>query len=276
LSGGKFGLEGKIMMIVEVNHLSFAYDVKGSGIPVLWVHGYPLNRTLWKPQLEGLADIARGLAIDLRGHGETQPSPGVYTMDLLADDLAAFLDVLNINQPVVLAGLSMGGYVSMAFCRQHTDRLAGLILCATRAHADSPDGKQNRTNSAALAQERGVPAAVSAVQQKLMAPTSYELRPDLVEIVKSMTESTSLEGVVGDLLGMRERPDSLSTLAAFEKPTLILHGAEDQIIPVSDAEEMQSTLPNARLEIIPQAGHLVNLEQPRAFNAAVRSFLAQL
>jgi 3-oxoadipate enol-lactonase len=275
LSGGKFGSKRKIMMFAVVNQLSLAYDVRGSGIPVLWVHGYPLNRTMWKPQLEGLADITRGLAIDLRGHGESQPSPGVYTMDLLADDIATFLDVLNIHQPVILAGLSMGGYVSMAFCRRHIDRLAGLILCATRAHADSPEGKQNRTNSAALAQERGVPAAVSGLQQKLMAPISYKIRPDLVEAVKSMTESTPLEGVVGDLLGMRERPDSLSTLAAFEKPTLILHGAEDQIIPIREAEEMQSTMPDAHLEIIPQAGHLLNLEQPQLFNTAVRNFLVQ-
>ncbi len=108
-----------------------------------------------------------------------------------------------------------------------------------------------------------------------MAPISYAHRPDLVDMVKAMTESTSLEGVVGDLLGMRERPDSLTTLAAFAQPALILHGAADQIIPVSEAQEMQATLPNAHLEILPQAGHLLNLEQPQAFNAAVRSFLAQ-
>jgi 3-oxoadipate enol-lactonase len=262
-------------MFAFVNQLSLAYDEKGSGIPLLWVHGYPLNKTLWAPQLEGLADITRGLAIDLRGHGESQATSGVYTMDLLADDCAAFLDVLGIHGPVILAGLSMGGYVSMAFCRRHADRLAGLILCATRLHADSPEGKQNRTDSAALAHQRGVPAAVSGLQTKLMAPDTYTRRPDLVKTVKAMTESTPLEGVIGDLLGMRERPDSLATLAAFERPTLILHGAEDQIIPISEAEEMQATLPDSRLEIIPEAGHLLNLEQPQAFNTAVRRFLMQ-
>ena len=262
-------------MFAFVNQLSLAYDEKGSGIPILWVHGYPLNKTLWKPQLDGLADITRGLAIDLRGHGESQATSGVYTMDLLADDCAAFLDVKGIQQPIVLAGLSMGGYVSMAFCRRHAGRLAGLILCATRPHADSPEGKQNRTDSAALAQQRGVHAAVSGLQTKLMAPDTYTRRPDLVDTVKAMTESTPLEGVVGDLLGMRERPDSLATLAAFERPALILHGAEDQIIPISEAEKTQATLPNSRLEIIPEAGHLLNLEQPQAFNSAVRRFLAQ-
>ncbi len=262
-------------MYVTVNQLSLAYDDKGSGIPVLWVHGYPLNRTLWKPQLDGLADIARGLSLDLRGHGESQGSSGVYSMDLLADDCAAFLDALEIHQPVVLAGLSMGGYVCMAFCRRHADRLAGLILCATRAHADSPEGKQNRTNGAALAQERGVPAAVSGLLNKLMAPVTYQRRPDLVDRVKSMMESTSLEGVVGDLLGMRSRPDSFSTLTAFKLPTLILHGAEDQIIPLSEAEDILASLPNAQLKVIPDAGHLLNLEQPHAFNVAVRRYLAQ-
>jgi pimeloyl-ACP methyl ester carboxylesterase len=262
-------------MFAFVNQLSLAYDEKGSGIPVLWVHGYPLNKSLWAPQLDGLAELTRGLAIDLRGHGESQATSGIYTMDMLADDCAAFLDVLGIHQPIILAGLSMGGYVSMAFCRRHADRLAGLILCATRPQADSAEGKQNRTDSAALAQQRGVPAAVSGLQTKLMAPGTYVRQPDLVNTVKAMTESTPLEGVVGDLLGMRERPDSLSTLAGFKQPALILHGAEDQIIPVSEAEKMQATLPNSSLEIIQEAGHLLNLEQPRAFNSAVRSFLAK-
>jgi pimeloyl-ACP methyl ester carboxylesterase len=262
-------------MFVTANQLSLSYDEKGSGIPLLWIHGYPLNKTIWKPQLEGLADLTRGLAIDLRGHGESQVTSGVYTMEMLADDCAAFLDALGITRPVILAGLSMGGYVGMAFCRRHADRLAGLILCATRAHSDSPQGKQNRSDSAALAMERGVPAAVAALQNKLLAPITYHRRPDLVDTMKAITESTPLDGLVGDLLGMRERPDSLSTLAAFEKPALILHGAEDQLMPVSEAEEMHATLPNARLEVIPDAGHLLNLEQPHAFNTAVRSFLAQ-
>ncbi|MEJ2599486.1 MAG: alpha/beta fold hydrolase [Anaerolineales bacterium] len=262
-------------MFVTVDQLSLAYDEHGSGIPVLWVHGYPLNRTLWKPQLEGLADIAHGLALDLRGHGESQASTGAYSMDLLADDCATFLDALGIRRPVVLAGLSMGGYVCMAFCRRHIDRLAGIILCATRAHADSPEGKQNRTKSIDLAQERGVPAAVSGLLNKLMAPVTYGRRPTLVETVKAMTESTSLEGVVGDLLGMRQRPDSFSTLASFELPALILHGADDQIVPTAEAEQMHTTLPNSQLKIIPQAGHLLNLEQPQAFNTAVRGFLEQ-
>lgn len=262
-------------MFVTVDQLSLAYDEHGSGTPVLWVHGYPLNRTLWKPQLEGLADVSRGLALDLRGHGESQASSGAYNMDLLADDCVAFLDALSIRQPVVLAGLSMGGYVCMAFCRRHTDRLAGMILCATRAHADSPEGKQNRTKSIALAQERGVPAAVSGLLNKLMAPITYEQRPALVDSVKAITESTSLEGVVGDLLGMRQRPDSFSTLASFELPALILHGSDDQIIPPAEAEQMHATLPNSKLEIIMHAGHLLNLEQPQAFNTAVRGFLEQ-
>lgn len=262
-------------MFAFVNQLSLAYNEKGSGIPLLWIHGYPLNKSLWTPQLDGLADITRGLAVDLRGHGESQATSDVYTMDLLADDCAAFLDVLDIHQPVVIAGLSMGGYVSMAFCRRHIGRMAGLILCATRPHADSPEGKQNRTDSVALAQQHGVPAVVSGLKTKLMAPDTYTRQPDLVDTVKAMTESTPLEGVVGDLLGMRERPDSLATLATFELPALILHGAEDQIIPVSEAEEMQAALTNSRLEIIPEAGHLLNLEQPQAFNSAVRKFLEQ-
>ncbi len=263
-------------MRLQIHNFSMSYIDQGKGLPILFVHGYPLNGRMWQPQVEGLSGVARSLAPDLRGHGASQPVPGPYWMDLLADDLNAFLDALQITRPVVICGLSMGGYVTLAFQRQFSPRLAGVILTATRAGADSPEGKAGRDKAAELARKEGVEAIVAAMLPKMLSPKTYEKKPELVQTVRSILEETSLEGVIGDLMGMKERPDLTPTLAEIELPTLILHGADDQLIPFREAEAMRDAIPNASLEILPDAGHLLNLEQPEQFNEAVRRFLAGL
>lgn len=260
-------------MHINVNGLDLAYDDRGEGLPVLFIHGYPLNRRMWAPQVEGLAGAARALALDLRGHGESQVVPGPYWMDLLADDCAAFLDALEINRPVVVCGLSMGGYVAMAFYRQHAPRVAGLILAATRSGADTPEGRENRDKAIALAREKGPQAIAASMLPKMMAPQTYQEKSDLVASVRQMMAGLPVEAIEGDLVGMRERPDSAQTLAEVAVPVLILHGADDQIIPAKAARQEQESLHTAQIEIIPGAGHLLNLEQPERFNDAVRRFV---
>jgi pimeloyl-ACP methyl ester carboxylesterase len=263
-------------MHVQVNNIRIAYDEQGSGRPVLFVHGYPLNRRIWQPQVEGLAGEARALALDLRGHGESEIAPGPYGMDLLADDCAAFLDATGVSQPVALCGLSMGGYVAMAFSRRHAGRLAGLVLTATRAGPDTPEAKANRQKAAELAREEGPLAIAESMLPKMLSPKTYDRKPDLVEAVRKIMISTPVEAIRGDLLGMMERPDSLPGLGQLRVPTLILHGADDQIIPVSEAEAMQAAIQGAGLQVIPNAGHLLNLEQPEMFTHALRSFLQSI
>ena len=277
-------------MHIDVNGLMLAYEEVGNGgrankfaapterrlgdeLPVLFIHGYPLNRRIWQPQLEGLSGAARALALDLRGHGESQSVPGPYWMDTLADDCAGFLDALGITRPVVVCGLSMGGYVAMAFYRQHGLRLAGLILTATRAGADSDEGKANRDKAAQLAREEGPLAIAESMLPKILSPKTYDRKPELVGSVRKIMESTPVEAILGDLIGMRERPDSMLTLEEVQLPTLILHGADDQIIPVKEAEAMHRAVSGSQIEIIPNAGHLLNMEQPEMFNHAVRKFV---
>jgi 3-oxoadipate enol-lactonase len=255
---------------------SMAYSEAGKGLPLLFVHGYPLNRHMWDPQIQELADVARVLAPDLRGHGESQAVPGPYSVDLFADDLAAFLDALGIRQKVVLCGLSMGGYIVFAFYRKYASRLAGLILTATRAAADTPQARLARDQSAELARQQGVDAIVDAMLPKLLAPATSQSRPELVEQARQIMASTSLESILGDLVALKERPDSTPTLANIRLPTLLLPGAEDQIIPLQEAQAMHAALRGSVLEVIPDAGHLLNLENPAAFNAAVRLFLKSL
>lgn len=260
-------------MIVNIKGISLACSDSGQGIPLLLVHGYPLNRRMWAPQVEGLSDIARVLAPDLRGHGDSQAVPGPYSMELFADDLAALLDALDIQQKIVLCGLSMGGYITFAFYRKYAVRLAGIILTATRAAADSPEARAARDQAAELARRQGVGAIVNSMLPKIMAPTTYQQSPDLVGQAQEIMMATSLEGVLGDLEALKNRPDSTALLKEIHLPTLILPGDQDQIVPLEEAQSMQAAIPGARLQIIPRAGHLTNLENPIAFNAHVRQFI---
>jgi 3-oxoadipate enol-lactonase len=260
-------------MRAQLGNIVLAYDAGGSGRPLLLVHGYPLNRTTWRPQLDKLTDAARVIAPDLRGHGESNIPDEPYSVDRLADDLVELLDELGLAEPVVVGGLSMGGYVALAFYRRHQERVAGLILAATRAGADSEAGKANRDKAMALAREKGVGAIADSMLPKMLAPETYQSHPDLVQHVRHIMAETPLNGVIGDLTAMRDRPDSTELLGGILEPVLVLHGQEDQLIPPSEAEAAFARLPNARLALVPRAGHLVNLEQPEAFDAEVRTFL---
>ncbi len=262
-------------MHIRLHNFTMEVEDKGSGQPVLFIHGYPLNRAMWEPQLNPLADVARVIAPDLRGHGGSDPLPGPYSMELLADDCCALLDALGSTQPLVVCGLSMGGYVAFAFYRKHAARVAGLVLAATRPGADSPEGRANRAKAIELARAAGGGAAAIAESMlpKMLAPRSYEANPALVARVRQMMESTSVEGIIGDQMAMLERPDSTPMLAQINCPALVLHGADDQIIPLKEAEAMHNAIKDSCLQVLPGAGHLVNLEQPQLFNAAVREFV---
>ena len=255
------------------NDFNMAYTDAGAGIPLLFIHGFPLNRHLWDPQVAGLADVARVLAPDLRGHGDSQPIPGAYTMDIFADDLNSFLDGLGITQPVVVCGFSMGGYTAFTFYRKYSERMAGLILTATRAAGDSPQQRDNRDAAAAKARSEGGGDIISSMLPKLFSPNTYAERPELTAQVTSIMESISVNGIVGDLSAMKGRQDSTGILTKINIPTLVIHGVDDQIIPLDEARQMAAAIPNANLAVIPGAGHLPNLERPDLYNASIRKFL---
>jgi len=262
-------------MLAHLPNLTMVYTDAGLGAPLLFIHGYPLNRQLWDPQVEELSQLARVLAPDLRGHGESQAVPGPYYMETFADDLNAFLDALNITQPVVVCGISMGGYIAFAFFRKYASRMAGLILTATRSTADSQEARIGRDQAVAIARERGVAAIAETMLPRMLSPKTYERKPELVDQVRRIMNHTSLEGVLGDLIGMKQRADSTPLLSQINLPTLILAGADDQIIPLREAQSMQALIPGARLEVIPEAGHLLNLENPVAFNQVIGNFLSR-
>ncbi len=263
-------------MKIKLQDTNIFVEDLGSGVPLLLIHGFPLNREMWRPQIETLSTTARVIALDLRGHGQSPPTEGPYSMDLLADDCAGVLEALKVDQPVVVCGLSMGGYVSLAFFRRRPEKVSGMILASTRAGADSVEAKINRDKAALLVENNGTQSVIDSMLPIIMAPQTYREKPELVSQVAGIMEKTSTSGMVSAFKGMKTRPDSTPTLGQIKVPTLIIHGADDQIIPLSDSEAMHTAISDSRLEVIPDAGHLPNLEQAQLFNRAVESFLSAL
>ncbi|MBK6768030.1 MAG: alpha/beta fold hydrolase [Ardenticatenales bacterium] len=243
---------------------------------VLFIHGYPLSSQMWVPQLEGLAGTVWGIAPDLRGCGESGTPGGAVTMTDYAEDCVALLDELGLEDPVVVCGLSMGGYVALELFRLHPDRVSALVLAATKAGADTDEGKAGRDKNAQIARDDGVEAIASAILPKMFAPQTVADDPELVAEVREIMTSGSVEGVVGALEAMRDRIDSTPTLAKIGVPTLVLHGADDQLMPPAEGEKLKAGIPGAELVLIEGAGHLLNLEQPDLFNDALLDFLSTL
>lgn len=263
-------------MYAEVNGIRLAYSDRGRkhGEVLLLVHGFPLDRRLWDAQLAGLAAQVRVVAPDLRGHGRSEVPPGPYTMADHADDLAALLDHLRIGRAVV-AGLSMGGYVALAFWRRHAARVRALILADTRAEADSVAARAGRDAAIARVQQTGAAAYAEEMLPRLLAPGSLA-DPALAGAARRMMAAQPVPGIVGALGGLRERADSRPTLPTITVPVLVLVGEADVLTPPADAQIMAAAIRAARLMVIPAAGHLTPMENPRAFNAAVRGFLSQI
>lgn len=261
-------------MIVLLDGMEIGYDDGGTGVPILFIHGFPHDRTLWTPQLQGMTAQARVLAVDLRGFGETTVAPP-YSMDQYADDLVGFLDMLHVERAVV-AGLSMGGYIAFAMWRRHAKRIRALVLANTRAGADGDEAKERRRSQMALARTQGSNAIADAVLTGMLGKTTRGKRPEIVNTVHRMISSAPVDGVIGALQAMIDRPDSTDTLRTIDVPTLVVTGDEDTIIPIEDVRSMQAGIRGSSLEVITGAGHLTNLERPAAFNHVVSEFLAKL
>lgn len=256
---------------------TLAYEDVGEGQPVVFLHGFPLDHSMWAPQLRALAAMARCIAPDLRGLGESRgdsrgDSP---SMERHADDVAALLDALAIPRAVVV-GLSMGGYVALALWRRHRARVGALALVDTRAGADGDEAREKRHQLIALARAEGSAAVAERQLAGLVGKTTRAERPAVVEALRATMTRAPVEGIVGALEAMLARPDSTPLLATIDVPTLVVVGDEDIVTPPKEARAMAAQIPGARLEVVPGAGHMSNLERPEAFTAVLRGWLASL
>jgi 3-oxoadipate enol-lactonase len=261
------------MTSIRINHINLAYTDVGSGPPIVLIHGYPFNRSLWTEQADALRSKYRVVTPDLRGFGESDSSQGPATMNQLAEDVADLMDRLEIEQAVI-GGLSMGGYVALAFARMVPARVKALILADTRAQADTEEGKQTRFQQAEKATSEGMAGIADAMLPKLLTPETVSKRPELVKRVRDMMLKTKPEGAAAALLGMAQRDDQTEFIASILVPALILVGREDAITPVADSEKMQSRIEGSRLVVLENAGHVSNLEQTEQFNDALLGFLS--
>ena len=261
-------------MIALGGETEIAYDDVGTGLPVVFIHGFPHNRTLWAPQLSALVDHCRCIAVDLRGFGKSTIAPP-FTVEQYADDVADLLHRLDLPQ-VVVAGLSMGGYIAFALWRRHRRRVRALILADTRAGADSEEGGRKRNEMIALARAKGSGAVADAMITGMIGKTTRERHPEIVDAMHTMLESAPVPGIVGALEAMRDRPDSTSTLSTIDVPTLIIVGDEDVLTPVAESRAMHGAITGSRLEILAGAGHASNFERPAAFNHVTSEFLGVL
>jgi len=255
------------MQTLDVRGRPMAYLDAGRRAPLLLVHAFPLDHALWGPQVDAFGPQRRVIVPDLAGFGA---SPGGHdSLDEHADDLAALLDALGVRRAVV-AGLSMGGYVAFAFWRRHRDRVAALVLADTRATPDTEAARAGRYQTAGAVAEQGVSVLVGPMLPNLLGP---EPRPATRAEVQAMMARQPAAGVVAALKAMAARPDSTADLAGIDVPTLVVVGGEDRITPPDDARAIAAAVPGAGLVVVPGAGHLSNLEEPGAFNAALRAFL---
>ncbi|HEY0367531.1 MAG TPA: alpha/beta fold hydrolase [Pyrinomonadaceae bacterium] len=262
------------MSSVRINNLNLAYTDTGAGRPIVLIHGYPFNRSLWTEQIPALSNGYRIIAPDLRGFGDSDASPDTSTMNRLAADVAELMDHLEIPRATI-GGLSMGGYVALAFYKQFPSRVRALVLADTRAQADTEEAKQTRAQQAEKALSEGMAGLADAMLPKLLAPETVSKRPEIVKFVRDMMLQTKPEGAAAALRGMAEREDQTGLLPKISAPTLILVGSEDAITPVVDSEKMHEAIVSSKLVVLDHAGHVSNVERAQQFNDALLHFLSQ-
>jgi 3-oxoadipate enol-lactonase len=259
---------------MAANTVILNYTEQGRGSPLVLLHGFPLSSAIWTQQQQSLGDHYRVITPDLRGHGKSPVPEGVYDMELLARDVLALLDSLEIEQATIM-GHSMGGYVTLALWRIARKRFRAFGLISSQAGADSEEARQNRAAQAEKVYVNGSSAIADIMMPRMFSPT-LEKDESMIEQTRLMMVNTRPAGIIGSLRGMALRPDSTSLLADIDVPALIMAGDKDQIIPLSKAEDVAASIPNAILVTIENAGHMPMLEQPQATVHAIRNFLSDL
>jgi 3-oxoadipate enol-lactonase len=260
-----------------LNKTQIAYSDHGIGLPVIFLHAFPLHRAMWDAEMLALLSEERYrlVSLDWRGFGESDMPGEISTMEVLAGDVVALMDHLGIEKSV-LCGLSMGGYVAFAVLRQHAQRVGGLILADTRPAADTPERQADREKVARIAETRGTVAIADLQLPRLISDYTRQHDPLVETRIRQMINAATPPGIAAASRGMARRADSSDLLAGISCSTLVIVGEQDALIPLSEVRTYAERIPGAQFITIPNAGHLSNLEQPDIFVAAISSFLQSL
>ncbi len=246
---------------------------EGQGLPLLFIHGYPLNHTIWHNQFS-LAKRFRVIAADLPGFGKSSLN-NMMSMYDYADLMAVLLVERKIDR-AILIGHSMGGYISLAFAERHPERLSGLGLVCSQAAADTPEVKEGRIKNAERVGKEGTEFIIEAMIEKLLAPANKKARPELVAQLRMIMKDSSSEGVISALKAMAGRPDQFETLRKLDVPVFVAAGSDDVLIASEKSVRMAEVCRRPTYQSFAQCGHMAMMEDPSAFNASLTSFLESI
>jgi len=264
-----------VLRQIKSGDAEIAYRVLGEGPPVVLLHPFPANHEFWLPVAEALSTRYRVILPDMRGHGDSGVGDGPATMEKHAADIARVMDDAEIGR-APLVGVSIGGYALFEFWRRHRGRAAALVLCNTKAPADSAEARVGRLQAANDVIDRGTEPFFQSMVPRLLGKNTCESRPDLVEGALRMMRKMSPEDVAQVQRGMAARPDSVDTLKTINAPTLIVTGDEDILTGVNEAELMRQHISGSQLRVIPKAGHYSPWEKPEEAGKLLRQFLGRL
>lgn len=261
------------MPLVPISDIHLQVCVEGSGPPLVLLHGFPLDHTMWRRQIDYFSATRTVIAPDLRGLGRSDGATGTSTMERFADDVAELLDELSVNEPACVAGLSMGGCVAFQVLRRHPHRVASLVLVDCRAARDAPDVYQKRYETADRVMREGTAFLADMMLDRLYAPITSRQQPALIAATREVITSSPRGGTAAAARGLAERPDVTDWLSEIRVPTLVIVGAHDIISPPDEMRGIAGKIPGARFVCLDDAGHMSPEEQPSRFNAELESFL---
>ena len=264
---------------LRIGDVSLSYHIKKAETQaektIIFLHGFPFNKNMWRQQLSELPDNYTGIALDIRGHGNSTSGHGFFAIDVFAKDLGAFISHLQLEE-VVLCGLSMGGYIALRSYQLFPDKIAGIVLAATQSKADNDAGKQKRFDSIQAVLSHGRrPFAIGFVE-KVFAEKSIKEQPEAVSLIKSSIRRNSINSICATLLALAARTDTTAVLSQIECPALIIRGTEDRIVTREDMKLLADEIAGSSFVEMEDCGHLPNLEDPTQFNAVLNDFLAKI
>jgi 3-oxoadipate enol-lactonase len=261
---------------INLNGVTICYNDVGRGeIPVLFIHGFPFDKSSWQPQMEFLQKTQRVIAYDIRGFGKSTGGNEIASINLFADDLIKLMDALQIKRAIV-CGLSMGGYILLNAVNRYPERFEGIILCDTQCLADSPAIKEKRIKSISRIKAGGLKNYADTFVINVFCSETLVSKRELVDKIKNIIISTSPLTIIQTLRALAERREMCLTLNGISIPALIMCGKEDAATMVAQAEYLSHNIANSTLHYIENAGHLSNLEQPDKFNQLMIDFISGL
>lgn len=259
---------------IKGNRVSYFDEGLNTGTPLLFIHGFPFSKEMWKKQFAVFAETRRVIAYDIRGHGHSVPGSLEFSVAQFAEDLLLFMDALLIEKADV-CGLSMGGYIALNAFATDPERITTLILCDTQCNGDSIEAREKRIKTVALIRLNGLRKYADEMVNNLFAPDSFNSKPEEVSFIKDSILHTTPDTVCKTLMALANRKDTCAALAQAKIPVLIMVGSEDKITPPAMSQKMHDLIPNSALEIIDGAGHLSNLENTEMFNTLLARFLKE-